>query len=385
MSVNNAGQAAVITQAGLQNLIDILREQGFSVVAPVIKDGAIVYGEITRVDQLPTGWTDQQEAGTYRLHRRDDNALFGYNVGPASWKQFFHPEHLRLWRASRSGNGIELIANTDPPPRYALLGVRSCELEAIRIQDSVFSSAVHADYEYQSRRDESLIIAVNCGEAASTCFCSSMGTGPRVSEGSAFDLSLTEQVQGDSSRFLLETGSVNGETLLQLLPHEKATENDFALSYQATDLARSQMGRTLNTKGVKELLQDNPEHPRWQEVADRCLSCANCTMVCPTCFCTTVEEVSDVREDHVERWRSWDSCFTMNFSYIHGGAVRQSTESRYRQWLTHKFANWIDQFDSSGCVGCGRCISWCPVGIDITQEVAAIRSSVAESEEGEAP
>jgi ferredoxin len=98
-------------------------------------------------------------------------------------------------------------------------------------------------------------------------------------------------------------------------------------------------------------------------------------MVSPTCFCTTVEEVTDLSGEHAERWRKWDSCFTQDFSYLHGGSVRASTRSRYRQWLTHKLATWIDQFDTSGCVGCGRCITWCPVAIDLTVEVQAIRQS----------
>jgi ferredoxin len=133
-------------------------------------------------------------------------------------------------------------------------------------------------------------------------------------------------------------------------------------------------GRHLETAGIRELLLDNLEHPRWQTVAERCLSCANCTMVCPTCFCSSVEEVSDLTGDHVVRERSWASCFTAEHSYMNTGAVRKSTASQYRQWLTHKLATWHDQFETSGCVGCGRCITWCPVGIDLTEEVAAIRA-----------
>ena len=137
--------------------------------------------------------------------------------------------------------------------------------------------------------------------------------------------------------------------------------------------ARS-MGRTLDTDGIKELLYGSYEHRRWDDVAARCLACANCTLVCPTCFCATVEDVTDLTGDHAERWRRWDSCFTLEHSYLHGGSVRTSTRARYRQWLTHKLATWIDQFGTSGCVGCGRCITWCPVAIDITAEVAAIRA-----------
>jgi Fe-S-cluster-containing hydrogenase component 2 len=131
----------------------------------------------------------------------------------------------------------------------------------------------------------------------------------------------------------------------------------------------------MDVTGLPELLARNLEHPRWDDVASRCLACANCTMACPTCFCSTVEDTTDLTGDHAERWRSWDSCFTMDFSHVHGGSVRTSTRARYRQWLTHKLSTWHAQFGTSGCVGCGRCITWCPVAIDLTQEVAAIRGS----------
>jgi Fe-S-cluster-containing hydrogenase component 2 len=141
----------------------------------------------------------------------------------------------------------------------------------------------------------------------------------------------------------------------------------------------------MDTKGIKELLYRNYENPRWDDVAKRCLTCGNCTMVCPTCFCTAVEDVTDLPGEHAERWRKLDSCFTMDFSYIHGGPVRSSTRARYRQWMTHKLATWIDQFGTSGCVGCGRCITWCPVAIDITEETGAIRESEKEPTERRMP
>ena len=133
--------------------------------------------------------------------------------------------------------------------------------------------------------------------------------------------------------------------------------------------------RRMNTSVIRELLYNNLENPHWDEVATRCLNCANCTMVCPTCFCTTVQDVTDLTGKHAERWRKWDSCFSTEFSYIHGGSIRTSAKSRYRQWLVHKLASWHDQFGTSGCVGCGRCITWCPVGIDITEEANAFRES----------
>jgi ferredoxin len=98
-------------------------------------------------------------------------------------------------------------------------------------------------------------------------------------------------------------------------------------------------------------------------------------MVCPTCFCTTPEDITDVTGEHAERWERWASCFELDFSYLHGGSVRQSGVGRYRHWITHKLSTWYDQFGHSGCVGCGRCIAWCPVGIDITEEAARLAGS----------
>jgi sulfhydrogenase subunit beta (sulfur reductase) len=371
----NSPHPAIISREGLQDLIDLLRQRGYCVVGPTVRDNAIVYDEVTGLGDLPAGWTDHQDAGSYRLSRRDDEALFGYVVGPHSWKKFLHPERLRLWRARRDAGGVSVIDEDEEAPRFALLGARSCELHAIAIQDKVFLGPGHRDGDYALRRENALIIAVNCGQAGGTCFCVSMDTGPQATSG--FDLALTEILDDGAHRFLVEAGSQQGTELLQAITHEQAADADRAAALAAVENARGQMGRTMDTNGIKELLQANPEHARWDDVASRCLSCANCTMVCPTCFCTTVEDVTDLSGEHAERWRSWDSCFTLDFSYIHGGSVRNESKSRYRQWMTHKLANWIDQFGSSGCVGCGRCITWCPVGIDITEEVAAIRADGA--------
>ena len=255
----------------------------------------------------------------------------------------------------------------EDPPRYAFLGVRACELAAIAVQDRVFLKGPYVDPVYQARRDAAFIIAVNCTQAASTCFCTSMNTGPKCSAG--FDLALTEIDGG----FLIECGSVAGAAVLRSLDTEDAGSRHHDLATNAQQQAVDQISKTLDTGGIRELLLGNLEHPQWDEVANRCLSCTNCTMVCPTCFCSTVKDVTDLTGDHVDRERQWDSCFNIDFSYMNGGVVRNSVKSRYRQWLTHKLASWHDQFGESGCVGCGRCLTWCPPGIDLTQEVAAIR------------
>ena len=241
------------------------------------------------------------------------------------------------------------------------------------------SSAIFTSIRTIRRCARALIVAVNCGQAGGVCFCASMQAGPRVKQG--FDIVLTELLDGGEHVFLVEAGSDEGRALLALTPHRVASDDEIRAAEAVIERTASSMGREMRSDDLNELLMNNLEHPRWDEVATRCLTCANCTLVCPTCFCTSVEEVSDLAGERAERWRRWDSCFTMDFSYVHGGSVRASAKSRYRQWMTHKLATWIDQFGSSGCVGCGRCITWCPVGIDITEEVRAIRGCDASAEE----
>jgi len=348
-----------------------VQSAGYKIVGPTVRDGAIVYGDIASEKDLPIGWTDRQEAGQYRLERRSDQALFGYNVGPHSWKKYLYPAHERLWTAKKTPESFEVKPEPVDGPKLAFLGVRACELAAIGIQDRVFLGPF-PDPGYQARRARSLRIAVQCSQSGRTCFCVSMGTGPHVRMG--HDLSLTEVCRPDRHFFIVEIGSETGSSVLGDLALPKATPEAVAEAGAVVDRTAQSMGRQLTTVGLRELLLDHPDHPRWELVAKRCLSCTNCTLACPTCFCSTTEEVPHLSGQSVERWRRWDSCFNSSFTELHGVPVRKTGMSRYRQWMTHKLSTWHDQFGTSGCVGCGRCITWCPVGIDITEEAAAIRA-----------
>ncbi len=366
-------QPVRVERRHLNALFKSLAESNHRVIGPTVREGAIVYSDLSSVDDLPQGWTEEQEAGSYRLKKRGDDALFGFTVGPHSWKQFLDPPEKRLWRAEKKGSDFAIIPEETPPEKYAFIGVRACELNAISIQDTVFLGGEIQNPLYKLKRERLFLVAVNCTQAANTCFCVSMNTGPQVENG--FDLSLTEVLEKGRQHFIIEAGTAAGVRTLESIPHRKAGSGEVSAAEARVDEAASQMKRTLDTGNIRELFYENYDHPAWDKVAQRCLSCANCTMVCPTCFCSTVEDVTDVTGDHAERWQKWDSCFTLDFSYLHGGSVRSSTKSRYRQWLTHKLGTWIDQFGSSGCVGCGRCITWCPVGIDLTEEVKALRES----------
>jgi sulfhydrogenase subunit beta (sulfur reductase) len=365
------GETVLWSRDELQQLLSLLASQGFEVIGPQVDQGAIVYGPIRNVADLPAGWTDRQEPGLYRLEPRDDDRLFGYVVGPHSWKKYLFPPLTTLSIAERNATGWSMRGPEEPVPHYAFLGVRACELAAMRIQDRVFQEGAYVDPVYAERRARALIIAVNCTQAASTCFCTSMQTGPECQSG--FDLALTETAAG----LTVTVGSDRGAALVRQVGGRSANPGERMTAREVRQAVVGQIQRQLDTDGLRDLLLGNLEHPHWAEVAQRCLSCTNCTQVCPTCFCSSVAEVAELSGDKVTRERNWDSCFNLDFSYMNGGLIRNDIRSRYRQWLTHKLGSWHDQFGSSGCVGCGRCITWCPVGIDITQEVAALRQEVS--------
>ena len=366
--------ARVLDLDGLDELVGALRARGFRVLGPRLRDGAIVYGELGSARDLPAGWTDVQEPGSYRLERRRDDAVFGYAVGPHSWKRTLLPPSLRLFRTGPELDVEEEPLDTTPT---ALLGVRPCELAAIAVQDRVFLGGRHADRDYAARRSSLFVVAVNCGDPASTCFCTSMRTGPEA--GAGYDLVLTEVLAG-GHRFLVESGSAAGSELLEELPAREAEDADRAAARAVIRGAAAAMEDGFDPAEARVALLESLEHPRWEEIAERCLSCGNCTLACPTCFCTSVEDVTDL-DGNAERVRVWDTCFSVGYSEMHGGATRQSSAARYRQWLTHKLATWHDQFGTAGCVGCGRCITWCPAGIDLREEARAFTAASKEEAE----
>lgn len=355
----------VLPAARLTDLIELLDADGYEVVGPAVRNGAIDYVPISGADDLPLGILDEQGPGQYRL-TNGGSSYFGYVSASQSWKRrLFRPE-ATIFSTEQTSDGLRFVAAEQPTRPQAFLGVRACELAAIQIQDRVFDGG---DADYEARRRGAFFIGVNCERAGATCFCTSMGTGPAHHAG--FDLALTE-VHDGAHRFVVEAGSEAGETVIDRLALAEAAGMDLAARQGVLEACLSSFTKTFDEPGTKELLQANPEHPHWDDVASRCLACANCTLVCPTCFCNEHEEITGL-DGTIEHRRRWESCFSIEFSTLHGRPVRSSVGSRYRQWLTHKLAHWYDQFGSSGCVGCGRCITWCPVGIDLTEEVAAIR------------
>ncbi|WP_051301449.1 4Fe-4S dicluster domain-containing protein [Actinomadura rifamycini] len=363
---------------GIGPLFDALRRAGYTVVGPTLRDEAIVLAELDSAGDLPHGWGVTLSPGGYRIRRRDDGAAFAHAAGPQSWKPFLHRSRVKLWEADRTADGFTVREPEPERPRLAFLGVRPCDLRAIAIQDRVLLGGDHADPSYAGRRHDNFIVAVNCTEPGGTCFCASMGTGP--SAGPGYDLALTELADAGEPRYVVDIGTEAGRTVMDDLRPPPARSEDVERARTEVAAAADRMGRRMPPPAaLHDLMATTLDARRWDDVAERCLSCGNCTMVCPTCFCTRVTDTTDLTGDHAERWQLWDSCFDRDYSHLHGGDVRASARSRYRQWLTHKVGTWHDQFGSSGCVGCGRCIVWCPVGIDITEEVAALQDEAAAS------
>lgn len=409
MTAANSDLAAlapvVLDERSLGALLEHLSAEGYALLGPRRVGQVIDYAPIESIDQLPQGIGSEQTAGRYRLTQHtgpDARARFAYAAPASSFKRHFFVPQLTLLRAKRETPGGEpgfrVLGASQAPQRVALIGARSCDLHAIVVQDHILGGATPrtpADADYVARRRGVFVVAINCTHPASTCFCTSTGTGPAAHH--YFDVSLTELTSDTGVLYLARSGSDAGAALLGHLESRAASAEEVAQEAASIQRAEATIQRELKLEGLSKALQQNLESPLWDAIAERCLSCTNCTLACPTCFCSSVEDSSSFDGQSAERSRRWDSCFTSEHSYVHGGAVRSGTRARYRQWLTHKLGTWREQLgegasvplgneDASGCVGCGRCITWCPAGIDITREAARLsgsqdRSASARSDE----
>jgi ferredoxin len=360
---------------GLEDLVALLTARGYTIIAPVLRDEVVRLAPIKDVGQLARGVRDLQEAGSYAIEPGEQGLMFEYAGSPDSPKRFLFPPAQRLYQLHVEGEHFVLDEGPPPPPKLAFLGMRPCDLASVQVFDKVFAiddpQTMRCETEsyYEEARREALVIAVNCTRPGGTCFCVSMGGGPEAAEG--YDLALTELRAG----FVVRVGSQRGGELMSHLSARTPTSAELELAELKMARAREHMGRKLNTQGLKEQLDRMIEHPHWDDIAKRCLSCGNCTMVCPNCFCSTVTDSTEVGDARVTRHRHWSSCFTHQFSYTTAGPVRNTIRGRYRHWMRHKLSTWEEQYGCSGCVGCGRCITWCPAGIDITEEARRLQEA----------
>jgi len=360
-------ESAFLAHDQLQALIKTLTEMNYRCIGPQVRDSAIIFDDLESVEQLPMGIAVEQSPGSYKLKKQKHTQYFAWANGPQAIKPMVFAPRESIWSCTRDENGSlkfeENIPSTKP---IALLGVRPCDISALYVYDQHFLQQDYQDPYYLARRQQLLLITVNCTHPAQTCFCASTGDGPQARFG--YDLALTELEDG----FVINAHSQLGKTVLAQLPVQDIKPTQIQDASIALEQAKNAQTRQLKTTELYKPLFDNLEHTAWAKVGERCLGCGNCTSVCPTCFCHRETETADLDGTHSTHFREWDSCFSQEHSYIHGVMIRGDNAAHYRQWLTHKLGSWIEQYGRSGCVGCGRCITWCPVGIDITEEVANI-------------
>ncbi|MGB7537090.1 MAG: 4Fe-4S dicluster domain-containing protein [Anaerolineales bacterium] len=362
----NVGSTVALPKSQFDTILARLREKGYQTIGPRLRDDAVVYAPIENLADLPQGFTSAEGSAQYRVVPSGNSRYFDITPGAQSWKQFFFPPRVALFKARKNGEW-KVQTSSEPAPRMAMIGVRPCEIAAIKVQDLAFLRDDFTDPIYRERRKNAFLVAVNCLHPGGTCFCDSMGTGPKAA--ASFDLALTEL----DDVFLLEIGSEAGREIVKGLPLKPADASLLQKAEQGLTAAREKMGRRMDTRDLPELILKNLNNPEWEAVAKRCMSCASCTLVCPTCFCWDTQDHTSLNGIETERERVWDSCFNPGYSSQAGGNTRPNTRSRYRQWLSHKLGTWKEQYGVLGCVGCGRCITWCPVKIDITEEIAALR------------
>lgn len=360
----------------LGGLIAALRDRGYELIGPKSDGKAIRWSPIAGLEDLPIGVDVEASPGKYRLHGGDGDQRFAWGPSPDSIKRWLHVPEARFVQATRDNGAFHILANQPASSRFAFLGLRPCDLAALERLDRVFLGGRYVEEQYAARRRSSLFITVNCAVALETCFCAAMECGPRATKG--FDIALTELKQDETGEvsYLVEAGSARGLAIVEALGGPRAEAAFVQSCREACKQAAAHQRRTVDWRTAPAVIRRCFDHPRWEETARRCLACGNCTLSCPTCFCVNTIELSSIDGQTAERKRLWDSCFTQSFSYIHGGSVRTSVKSRYRQWLGHKLAWWQAQFGPAGCTGCGRCIAWCPAGIDMTEEYAVLAGTV---------
>jgi len=250
--------------------------------------------------------------------------------------------------------------------KIILFGIHPCDVNAILQLDEFFLNSMEDAY-YTVRRKNLIIFAINCNHAGENCFCSSLGTGPFLERG--YDLLLTDI----GKKYLLEVGSDEGKSLIHEKKFREATDDEIEMKMEIERKAIQEFKKFIDIDNLNKIIKEKYTDMIWEEIAEKgtdtsfpCLSCASCSLVCPTCYCYEVFDYIDISLEKGSRYRELDSCQLLEYAEVAGGNFRQGRKERLRHWMICKFG-FAAAGEVSRCVGCGRCIEACPAGIDITE------------------
>lgn len=278
-------------------------------------------------------------------------------------KGILFPQSEVMFRYTREKGRVSSQSTEQVDKAMVLFGVRPCDVKAIGLLDFTFDGQDYKDVYFVNKRRNTIVIGLGCLSPRTTCFCTSFKIGPFSKEGS--DLFLTDI--GDW--WLIDALTKKGEELIKKGPFEDTTDEDLRLGEKVEEKALHKITSRVELNGLKEKLDQMVESPFWESLYEKCLGCAVCTYLCPTCYCFDIQD--EAVNSRGARVRNWDSCMFPLYSLeTSGHNPRPTGGERWRQRLNHKFNYYVELHNQPACVGCGRCILNCPVNIDIRNVVA---------------
>ncbi|HEU19513.1 MAG TPA: 4Fe-4S ferredoxin [Deltaproteobacteria bacterium] len=301
----------------------------------------------------------------FKVLEKGEEPLLTYANTKNAPKNFFFPQTETMMGYMRTERGMELKGDNIADMGDAVLfGARPCDVRSFILLDYVFDQEKYKDPYYIDKREKTTIVSLACVTPPySTCFCTSVGGHPMIVEGA--DVVLTDV--GDN--YLAEFITPKGQTILAKLGDlPTADDATLAKKEELVKKAEGEIKSQVAGSAIKPWLDENFEHPFWDTIHKSCLACGTCTYLCPTCHCFDITD--EVKGDEGKRVRTWDSCMYWLFTIeTSGHNPRTSQKQRWRQRLLHKFRYFVDNFGAIACVGCGRCVMYCPVNIDIRKIV----------------
>jgi len=317
----------------------------YDLFAPVqLAEGVAVFKKIDRPDEVDFSSSNTQK--------------------PA--KEVFFPQSETMFRYEKTGKQHQVTSTEEVERKRVILGARPCDIQAVSLIDQVFSGKEFTDVYYVNKRKATTIIGMACDHPLSTCFCSSMKGGPFHREGS--DLFLIDLGEA----YLVELLTEKGKTFQKNKFLKEALAKDINLAKEVEEKATPKTDGSLPVAGIEKRLDQMLESPFWERVQEKCIGCRICTYLCPTCHCFDI--VDEALTNKGQRVRNWDSCLSSLYSQeTSGHNPRPTNRERTRQRIMHKFNYFPKNFDQIACVGCGRCIIYCPVNFDIRQTIKEIQ------------